>query len=119
MERKRLGRYTGIRPLIQVAPECPKMIAAIVDRLLHANPLDRYQTATEVLRDLRMVQGKLGEVEFTPSVGIARKVELPYKKSSSDCYPQNLIPDFMVNHFFGNNMAQMLKLRKIALDSNV
>jgi len=63
------------------------------------------------------IQNKFKVYFYEDQIGIA--AHSVHKKSSSVCYPQNLIPDFMANHFFGSNMAQMLKLRKSALDSNV
>lgn len=38
-----------------------------------------------------------------------------HKKSSSVCFPQYLIPDFLVNNLFGAKKNEILRLREIAL----
>lgn len=50
--RKVPGRYSGIRPIEQVAPEAPRVVLDIINRMLSFQPEGRYQTAGELIRDL-------------------------------------------------------------------
>jgi serine/threonine protein kinase len=61
-ERRRLGRYADVRRIRDVDPNIPPIIADIVERLMHINPDQRYQSPTEVLADLRRAASQLGDV---------------------------------------------------------
>ncbi|MBW3541104.1 MAG: protein kinase [Planctomycetes bacterium] len=58
-ERKRLSRYTNIRPLKSVEPNIPPRIAQIAERLMKVNPDLRYQKPSEVVADLRSVLAEM------------------------------------------------------------
>ncbi len=60
-ERRQLSRYSNIRSIQAVNPTIPRSVADIVSRLMFINPNERYQSATEVNRDLRKVLAELGE----------------------------------------------------------
>ena len=47
------SRYSGVRPIRTVSPDVPKKLCDIIDRMLQVNPSMRYQSCTEVLKDLR------------------------------------------------------------------
>ncbi len=69
-ERKQITRYRNIRPLSDAMPACPRYVSSIVDRLLHINPDERYQSPTEVLQDLVPAYQRLSkETGSSPSVG--------------------------------------------------
>jgi eukaryotic-like serine/threonine-protein kinase len=59
-ERKKLSRYTNIRPLRSVAPNVPRSIGDIIERLMKIDPGLRYQTPGEVIVDLKAVLAELG-----------------------------------------------------------
>lgn len=52
-ERKQLSRYTNTPRVESVRPDLPACVTSIVDRMMQISPNDRYQTATEVLKDLK------------------------------------------------------------------
>ena len=56
-DRRQYSRYSEIRPLREVDPTLPENLTRIVDQLICVNPFDRYQTPTELLRDLRATLG--------------------------------------------------------------
>ena len=58
-ERKQITRYRNIRPLSDAMPNCPRYVSSIVDRLLHINPDERYQSPSEVLQDLTVAYQRL------------------------------------------------------------
>ena len=60
-ERKQITRYRNIRPLGDAMPACPRYVSGIVDRLLHINPDERYQSPTEVLGDLSAAYQRLAK----------------------------------------------------------
>ncbi len=66
-ERKHLSRYTNTPPVETVRPNLPQCVTQIVDRMMQVNPNDRYQSATEVLVDLKAALIEMdawtGEVE--------------------------------------------------------
>ncbi len=52
-ERKEIRRYSEIRQIGEVDPLLPNHVIDIVDRLLQINPTYRYQSATELIPELR------------------------------------------------------------------
>ena len=72
-ERRRLTRYSNLRPLTDVEPDVPEDVARIVARLLMINPNERYQSPSELITDLRVVQAggtshAVAEDEHPPTV---------------------------------------------------
>lgn len=60
-EKLLLSRYTNTRPVESLRPDLPQSIARICGRLMEVSPSARYQTATEVIQDLRAVMRELGQ----------------------------------------------------------
>ena len=60
-ERKQLSRYTNTPRVSAVSPNLPECVTLIVDRLMQISPHDRYQSATEVLVDLKTALIEVGE----------------------------------------------------------
>jgi serine/threonine-protein kinase len=65
-ERQLLSRYTNTRPLESVAPDLPQSVIKVCSRMMAVSPSSRYQTPTEVIRDLRAVLSELGGAVDTP-----------------------------------------------------
>ncbi len=62
-ERKSFQRYRDIPPVETIDPAIPKPVSAIVNRLMAIDPLQRYQTPTEVLGEIqRTIQSMAGNV---------------------------------------------------------
>jgi serine/threonine protein kinase len=57
--RKQISRYENVRPLRSVEPGVPDRVAEIVERLMEINPANRYQTPTELIRELRIALNEL------------------------------------------------------------
>jgi serine/threonine protein kinase len=60
-EKMLLSRYTNTRPVEALRPDLPQSIARICGRLMEISPSSRYQTATEVVRDLRAAMSEMGQ----------------------------------------------------------
>ncbi|MBC7965835.1 MAG: protein kinase [Fuerstia sp.] len=76
-EKMLLSRYTHTRPVEALRPELPQSIARICGRLMEVSPSARYQTATEVIQDLRAVMRELGQtIEDQPGDKQPLKIEL-------------------------------------------
>ncbi len=60
-DRKRIGRYSSVRPLGHVVPECPRHVCDIVERLMTMQANDRFQSATELLRSLEESRRRLDQ----------------------------------------------------------
>ena len=81
-ERKQLSRYTNTPPIQTILPDLPTCITSVVGKMMQVNPSDRYQSATEVVYDLKQAMIELGiwtpEVEnsVTLEVGEAEPFEL-------------------------------------------
>ena len=58
--RKQFSRYSGVRPLQKADPNTPPRLGEIVDRLLRINPQERYQSADDLLADMRPCLSELG-----------------------------------------------------------
>ncbi len=52
-ERSEFHRYANVIPVRQHDPSLPIGVAAVIEKLMHINPKVRYQTAGEVISDLR------------------------------------------------------------------
>jgi len=65
-ERQLLSRYTNTRPLESMKPELPQCVTRVCSRMMEVSPSARYQTPTEVIKDLRAVLVELGETKDTP-----------------------------------------------------
>lgn len=60
-ERSQFSRYMQVRPVRVLEPGLPRSVAAIVDRLMQLNPGLRYQSAADVLRDLRAASAEMDQ----------------------------------------------------------
>lgn len=93
-DRRQFSRYSGIRPIRSADPNLCVSISGIIDRLLKVVPSERYQSATEVLVDLRAALKKHGaEVEVSethkpPQLSTVLCVE--YRIKQQDMLRENL-----------------------------
>src|SRR5258708_5611901 len=60
-ERSQFSRYQQVRPVRTLVPGIPRSVANLVDRMMQLNPVQRYQTPADALRDLRSVYSELGQ----------------------------------------------------------
>ena len=51
-------RFTGVEPLVWRAPELPREVLDLVSRMMHLNPEERFQTASDVRRALEPLVAK-------------------------------------------------------------
>ena len=65
MQRMNNSRFSNIKPLQEVDPDVPKVIAKVVNKSIELDPNKRYQQQSEMLTDLRTVQAliKQGKLE--------------------------------------------------------
>ncbi len=100
-ERKQFSRYSGIREIRYSNPSVPARLAEIIDRLLRINPQERYQSATELLKDLRPALSELGtaedkaraEMQKSPRLSTVLCVEYRVKQ-------QDLLREYLTKHGF-------------------
>ncbi len=100
-ERKQFSRYSGIREIRYSNPSVPARLAAIIDRLMRINPHERYQSATELLKDLRPALAELGtaedkaraEMQQSPRLSTVLCVEYRVKQ-------QDLLREYLTKHGF-------------------
>lgn len=96
-DRKMFSRYSGIRPIRQTDPNVNPRVAEIIDRLLKIIPQERYQSATELLVDLRAGLKELGadtpaaETSQTPRLSTVLCVEYRVKQ-------QDMLRDYLSKH---------------------
>lgn len=93
--RKQFSRYTGIRPIRQVDPSIPGDVSEIIDQLLRVNPNERYQSATELLKDLRASLGRHGDEEERKAARVSTIMCV-----ESRVKQQDLIRDYLSKHGF-------------------
>jgi serine/threonine protein kinase len=98
-DRKMFSRYSGIRPIRRADPNINPHVAEIIDRLLKIIPPERYQSATELLVDLRAALKALGEgipsaeIQQTPRLSTVLCVEYRVKQ-------QDMLRDYLSKHGF-------------------
>jgi len=66
-ERGARGRFLNVVPLQHLGHQIPRFIAEIVDRAIHINPEIRYQSAAQMLIDLKRAVEKLSQREAASS----------------------------------------------------
>ena len=76
-DRKQPSRYRNIRPIRQVDPSIPPAVMAIINQLLQINPNERYQSPTEVIRDLQTIVGTRTEARVSRGESIPAESSLP------------------------------------------
>lgn len=59
MARLNVSRFREVPHLLKVAPDIPTNVAAIVHKAMEFDPTKRYQTASEVLEDLRSTLARI------------------------------------------------------------
>lgn len=80
MARMNNSRFSNIKPIHEVAPDLPKIVAKVVGKAIRLDPTKRYQTQKEMLQDMKMLQqllksGKLDKAdELEESVTVGRTV---------------------------------------------
>ena len=98
-DRKMFSRYSGIRPIRRADPNINPRVADIIDRLLKIIPQERYQSATELLVDLRAALQELGgsapeaAASKTPKLSTVLCVEYRVKQ-------QDMLRDYLSKHGF-------------------
>ena len=70
-------RFTQVVPLGQRCPELPRDVVEVISRMMHTDPLERYQTATDAKFALETLLARLGSGEATASAGPAVAVAKP------------------------------------------
>jgi serine/threonine protein kinase len=113
--RKQFSRYTGIRPITQVDPNVPGDVGEIVDQLLRVNPNERYQSATEVVADLKTALAKHGDENDSahkqPRISTVMCVENRVKQ-------QDMLREYLSKHGFRVLMLSSWERAMTRLKSN-
>jgi CheY-like chemotaxis protein len=64
-------RFTVVEPLTAVKPDVPRDVAELVRRMMHLDPLERYQTAADALRAVEEVASRQGAGESGAVAAVA------------------------------------------------
>ena len=63
-------RFTGVEPLASRAPQLPRDVVDVVSRMIHVDPLERWQTAVDVRRALEPLVAKYaGQIPSAEDTG--------------------------------------------------
>ena len=78
-------RFTQVVPLGQRCPELPRDVADVVSRMMHVDPLERYQTASDAKHALETLIARQGSGAGGPSgssgpAGVRTRVR-PWRRS--------------------------------------
>jgi len=65
-ERKRFYRYRDVRPITAIEPGVPRRVAALVDRLIQINPGERFQSASQVVSEVRSTLVEIDQRSSAP-----------------------------------------------------
>ena len=82
-ERGEFHRYANVTPIRQHLPELPVGVVAVIEKLMHINPKVRYQSAAEVVSDLRYL---MDDYETPPPLA-AKTMSLAPPNSSPPAGP--------------------------------
>lgn len=108
-------RYREIRPIRQAEPSVPRATATIVERLLQLNPVYRYQSAADVLRDLQTAFHELnGDVPPAPeaeseSAAMRPRLTKTYLGTVM-CVESRLRQQEMLRDYFGKHGYRVLMM---------
>jgi Tol biopolymer transport system component/tRNA A-37 threonylcarbamoyl transferase component Bud32 len=61
------------RPIGELAPKVPVVLRWIIERCLAKEPVDRYASTADLLKDLTTLQGRLGEVTAEAAPAVRRR----------------------------------------------
>lgn len=110
-ERKQSSRYRNVRPLRQVDPSLSPSITAIVDQLMQINPHARYQTPTEVVRDLTAIVGERSTPQSSTELPISNI--RPPANPTILCVENRLKQQDSLREYFNKHGYRVLLLRDI------
>jgi serine/threonine protein kinase len=65
-ERKQFHRYRDVRPITAVEPNLPRRAAALVDRLIQINPVERFQSPAQVVSEVRSTLAEVDQRTVAP-----------------------------------------------------
>jgi serine/threonine protein kinase len=88
-ERKKITRYTNVRPIRELEPNTPAAVVRIVERLLKTEPRQRYQHPAELLEELQDVVADLRD-----SGGMPREKSI-LPSSNGNAVSQKTMPTVM------------------------
>ncbi|MES2788635.1 MAG: serine/threonine-protein kinase [Planctomycetota bacterium] len=80
-ERGEFHRYANVRPIREHDPSLPLGVAAVIEKLMHINPKVRYQSAGEVVSDIRYL---MDDYETIPPLASKTSTLTALSKGTSD-----------------------------------
>lgn len=86
-ERKQVTRYRNIRPLKSLEPNLPRTVTEVVERLMQFVPDQRFQSATQVVGELRRALRELGGDSKAAALSLPEGAALMGTDGESDLPP--------------------------------
>jgi serine/threonine-protein kinase len=105
IQRLSKSRFEDVAPIIEVDPEIPRPITAVVNRAMELNPAVRYQSPGEMLADLKMAVLRLD----APSAPLAVEEESASKSAIVSAAPQKTLMFVESNGALQDIIRQRLK----------
>ena len=87
IQRLSKSRFMDVVPILKLAPDLPRVVAAVVTRAMELSPDNRYQSPGEMLADLKDAMQKLNE-PYTPPPEVE---EAPAKAPAEPQPPQRTL----------------------------
>ena len=81
-QRAQFSRYSNVRPIRQIALHLPNAVTEAVDRLMHLNPNERYQTPREAASDLERTLSELDQASRSADDDSVPKVRTSRQKAT-------------------------------------
>ena len=73
LQRMNVGRFEDVVPITNLAPDLPRPLVTLINRAMAFQPSNRYQSASEMLNDLKNV-GKRSDIKEEAAVGAGGEV---------------------------------------------
>ena len=126
-ERRQLSRYSSVREIRSADPTLPRCVTDIVARLMLINPHDRYQSAAEVVDDLKRAMSEMGaapaSLNGTPqTAGVV--TDKPASETSTVMFiesrakQQDMLRDYLSGHGFRVLMLNDLQRGLLRISNN-
>jgi len=121
-ERKQLSRYTGTPPVETIRRDLPQSITAIVGKMMQVRPSDRYQTAGEVVCDLKQALIELGawSPEYSDAISSDVGEPAPFELLIVDSVKKRVkaLQEYFTKHGFVTSFLSHPELALEKLKSN-
>ncbi len=92
IQRLSKTRFLNVTPILQLAPDLPRVIASVVNRAMELDPNERYQSPGEMLADLKSAMQRMNEPYTASEEEPVKAAPQPAAPSHSLMFVESNVP---------------------------